>query len=214
VQACDENLFTGCTFQDCGTGSGGMVYDTSAGLSTYSGCHFVGGGTGVPMMVSNSGPGRCVFTGCQFDSPNGGDCMILYGPGHTITGNMFLGIGIGASAKVAGVHFAGASGCIVQGNVFYSASATHAVAVCEDSGTGPNIIGSNTVSGTWGYGPFQTNSGGGSFISPQGGTGAPAVGGNVGDYYLRDDTPGTASQRLYVCTTAGLPGAATWTGIL
>jgi hypothetical protein len=48
-----------------------------------------------------------------------------------------------------------------------------------------------------------------------GGTGAPASGtvgtGRLGDLYLRRDTPSTANQRLYICTTAGTPG--TWTGI-
>lgn len=36
--------------------------------------------------------------------------------------------------------------------------------------------------------------------------------GRVGDMYLRIDTPSTANQRIYMCTTAGTPG--TWTGIV
>ena len=46
------------------------------------------------------------------------------------------------------------------------------------------------------------------------GTGAPAIAGALGDWYIRIDTPTTADQRLYVCTTAGAAGAAVWTGIL
>lgn len=46
------------------------------------------------------------------------------------------------------------------------------------------------------------------------GSGAPAIVGVLGDMYLRTDTPGTANQRLYICTTAGAAGVAVWTGIL
>jgi hypothetical protein len=46
------------------------------------------------------------------------------------------------------------------------------------------------------------------------GSGAPAIAGAVGDYYFRRDTPGTANQRIYICTVAGGAGAATWVGIL
>jgi hypothetical protein len=35
--------------------------------------------------------------------------------------------------------------------------------------------------------------------------------GQVGDIYLRVDTPSTVSQRVYICTVAGTPG--TWNGI-
>ena len=45
------------------------------------------------------------------------------------------------------------------------------------------------------------------------GTGAPAIQGALGDLYIRTDTPSTANQRIYVCTTAGAAGAAVWTGI-
>lgn len=42
------------------------------------------------------------------------------------------------------------------------------------------------------------------------GNGAPATGlGAIGDYYFRNDTPGTANQRIYVKTAA-----AVWTGIV
>jgi hypothetical protein len=55
--------------------------------------------------------------------------------------------------------------------------------------------------------PGNTSVPGGSLWS---GSGAPATGlGSVGDYYFRTDTPGTASQRIYVKT-----GAAVWTGIV
>lgn len=47
------------------------------------------------------------------------------------------------------------------------------------------------------------------------GSGAPtALAGVVGARYWRSDTPGTANQRLYICTVAGIAGAATWVGIL
>jgi hypothetical protein len=42
---------------------------------------------------------------------------------------------------------------------------------------------------------------------------ATIVGATItGDFYWRTDTPGTANQRLYVCTAGGTPG--TWVGIL
>jgi hypothetical protein len=46
------------------------------------------------------------------------------------------------------------------------------------------------------------------------GTGSPAISGNVGDFYLRTDTPATALQRIYICTVTGAAGAATWVGII
>lgn len=46
------------------------------------------------------------------------------------------------------------------------------------------------------------------------GSGAPAIAGALGDLYFRVDTPGTALQRIYICTTAGAAGAAVWTGIV
>ena len=58
------------------------------------------------------------------------------------------------------------------------------------------------------------------YVQPNGaaklnsGTGAPTIAGSVGDYFFRTDTPTTADQRIYVCTTAGAAGAAVWTGIL
>lgn len=49
-----------------------------------------------------------------------------------------------------------------------------------------------------------------------GGTGAPGAStvgtSRVGDWYLRKDTPSTASQRIYVCTVAGAPG--TWSALV
>lgn len=48
------------------------------------------------------------------------------------------------------------------------------------------------------------------------GSGAPALatvptGGAVGNFYFRTDTPGTVSQRIYVCTVAGTSAAlGTW----
>lgn len=47
------------------------------------------------------------------------------------------------------------------------------------------------------------------------GTGAPtALAGYAGQHYNRLDTPATANQRIYVCTVAGIAGAATWVGIV
>lgn len=228
-QAADENTCTGCTFQDngvyLGAGHDAQVYDTSAGLQSFTACHFVGGGTSVPMFFSNSSPGRCTFSTCQFDSPNGADCVILNGSGHSFVGNNFLGVGNAATSKAGGVHIGGTSGIVVQGNTFYSASATYAVAVYEDSGAGPNFLDLNTASGTWGSGPWQTTSGGGTVIAPPAaaggnnisqGSGAPsAPNGNApaaGDIWFRTDTPGTANQRIYICTAGG--GTPTWSGIV
>ncbi len=49
------------------------------------------------------------------------------------------------------------------------------------------------------------------------GTGTPATFFGVqphqaGEYFFRTDTPGSANQRIYVCTVAGSPG--TWVGIV
>jgi hypothetical protein len=46
------------------------------------------------------------------------------------------------------------------------------------------------------------------------GTGVPNIGGNVGDFFFRTDTPATPLQRIYVCTVAGTIGNATWVAIL
>jgi hypothetical protein len=45
------------------------------------------------------------------------------------------------------------------------------------------------------------------------GHGAPAIGGEIGDIFIRTD-PGGASETIYRCTVAGTAGNATWTGIL
>ena len=152
VQSCDENLFTGCTFQDCGNTSGasnGQVYDTGAGLSTYSGCHFVGGASGVPFVNSDSSPGRLLFTGCQFDSPNGGDMLVLRGPGHVVTGCQFVNVGNGlSSGQASGVHLYGSTGSVVEACSF-GASTAFATAVLEDNGATGNSIGLNSYTGTW-----------------------------------------------------------------
>jgi hypothetical protein len=36
----------------------------------------------------------------------------------------------------------------------------------------------------------------------------------AGDRWWRSDTPSTANQRLYICTTGGLPHQQVWVGIL
>lgn len=46
------------------------------------------------------------------------------------------------------------------------------------------------------------------------GSGAPAIAGALGDLYFRTDTPSTANERIYICTTAGAAGSAVWTGIV
>lgn len=43
------------------------------------------------------------------------------------------------------------------------------------------------------------------------GSGVPAVGGNVGDLYIRTD--GAEATYFYRCTVAGAAGAATWTAM-
>ena len=48
----------------------------------------------------------------------------------------------------------------------------------------------------------------------QSGSGVPTVGSPLGGFYLRTDTPSTTNQRIYICTVAGVAGAATWVGIL
>lgn len=50
--------------------------------------------------------------------------------------------------------------------------------------------------------------------SLQSGSGVPNCGGEVGGLYFRTDTPSTSNQRIYICTVAGIAGAATWVGIL
>jgi hypothetical protein len=152
VQSSDENLFTGCTFQDCGNTSApsnGQIYDTGAGLSTYSGCHFVGGASGVPFVNSDSSPGRLLFTGCQFDSPNGGDMLVLRGPGHVVTGCQFVNVGNGlSSGQASGVHLYGSTGSVVEACSF-GASTAFATAVLEDNGATGNSVGLNSYTGTW-----------------------------------------------------------------
>jgi len=45
------------------------------------------------------------------------------------------------------------------------------------------------------------------------GTGVPTIGAAAGSLYVRTDTPGTSSQRLYFCTVSGAQGAATWVAL-
>jgi len=65
----------------------------------------------------------------------------------------------------------------------------------------------------------QVNQGNIKIFEPWTGSGAPALGtvptgGSVGEFYFRTDTPGTASQRIYVCTVAGTTSAiGTFVGI-
>ena len=46
------------------------------------------------------------------------------------------------------------------------------------------------------------------------GVGVPLQSGNLGDIFIRTDTPNTAGQRIYICTTPGTTSAAAWEGIL
>lgn len=48
----------------------------------------------------------------------------------------------------------------------------------------------------------------------QAGSGIPAVGGNVGDMFVRSDGDAAADTYLYECTVAGAAGAATWTALV
>jgi len=45
------------------------------------------------------------------------------------------------------------------------------------------------------------------------GSGAPGIGGNVGDLYVRTDGTHGAVTVIYQCTGAGTAGNATWAGI-
>jgi len=152
VEQADECRFIGCTFQDCGNTSAaynGQVYDTAAGLSSYLGCAFVGGASGAPFLKSDSSPGRLVFSGCQFDGSNGADSVLVQGSGHVFAGNQFLNVGHGlSSGQAAAIHLNGASGAIIEGNVF-AASTVYATAILEDSGANGNLIGLNSFTGTW-----------------------------------------------------------------
>ena len=73
------------------------------------------------------------------------------------------------------------------------------------------------IDGTRNPAPFQFVEGGTAYgmrvWSGSGAPGSSTVGGaaSVGDLYLRTDTPTTANQRIYTCTTAGTPG--TWTAV-
>lgn len=53
---------------------------------------------------------------------------------------------------------------------------------------------------------------GGMTIFSQGG--APNIGGNVGDFYIRKNGDPTANTYLYACTTAGAAGDAVWTALV
>lgn len=46
------------------------------------------------------------------------------------------------------------------------------------------------------------------------GSGAPAISAPLGSLYIRTDTPGTASQRLYSCTTANTATTGAWTALV
>ena len=152
VEQADENLFTGCTIQDCGNTSApqnGQVYDISAGLSTYSSCHFVGGATGAAFVKSDSTPGRLVFTGCQFDGTNSADMLVLQGAGHVVSGCQFLNVGQGLTGgQASAVRLNGATASTVTDNYFTAVTA-YATAVLEDSAANGNNVGLNTYAGTW-----------------------------------------------------------------
>jgi len=59
--------------------------------------------------------------------------------------------------------------------------------------------------------PIRLNTGNAHGAILNSGTGVPAVGGNVGDLYIRID--GTDATYFYRCTVAGAAGAATWAAI-
>lgn len=158
-QSADENVMMGCLIQDNGNpahGAAAQVYDTGAGLQSFVGNAWVGGGSGSAFFKSDSNPGRCTFTGNQFDTPNGGgQCLELTGSQHTVTGNVFLGMGQGqSSGQCAGVNLDGAQYCTVSGNNFNGSNA-YAYAVRESGAADYNCLGLNTFNGTFaGTGPI------------------------------------------------------------
>lgn len=88
-------------------------------------------------------------------------------------------------------------------------------------GTYVQFVGLNGghVAGSSTYDNYPVPVNASSATGPQGGaittgSGAPGIAGALGDRYYRVDTPGTANQRIYVCTTAGIAGSAVWTGIV
>lgn len=70
--------------------------------------------------------------------------------------------------------------------------------------------------------PLRVNSelatggvGGGTVIHSGTGTPQGHVAADVGEIYIRTDTPLTSNQRIYICSVAGVtPGGATWVGIV
>lgn len=69
---------------------------------------------------------------------------------------------------------------------------------------------SNTNAGTVQKSPSGIQLGSGSILSS--GTGVPAIGGNIGDLYVRKD-PASDATYFYRCTVAGTAGNATWAAI-
>jgi hypothetical protein len=142
----DENLCTGCTFQDCGRSVGdghdAQIYDTSAGLQTFQGCNFVGGATGAAQFKSDSGPSRITFTGTRFDSGVAANQVELNGPGSTIDACQFLNF------PGVAVHLNN-NNCRVVSSYFASSGSSTATAVLEDSGGDYNLIAQNTWTGTY-----------------------------------------------------------------
>lgn len=78
------------------------------------------------------------------------------------------------------------------------------------SGAFPIAGGTNTNQGainTTGV-PLQLGAG----VIVASGTGAPTIGGNIGDFYIRKD-PASDATYFYRCTVAGTAGNATWAAI-
>lgn len=109
-------------------------------------------------------------------------------------------------------------GVTSSGPVTFSPDATYDLGSAGARPNNINAAGNATIGGsvsaTSGSFAGGVSTGNVAFTAPgttlRSGSGAPGTGmGNVGDFYFRTDTPGTANQRLYVKT-----GASVWTAIL
>lgn len=142
-----------------------------------------------PLHIAGSSAFNMTFNGCYLSQPlSGGFCALLDGTGpHEIMiggGTIFDG---SASALGLGLAASGGVGVILGSFHQYVGGAL--------TDTPANLTGAASVLSTGSGAPSKPN------------------GGNpvAGQYYLRTDTPGTANQRLYVCTTGG--ASPVWAGI-
>jgi hypothetical protein len=80
---------------------------------------------------------------------------------------------------------------------------------------GGSSLPANSIGSTSGIQLVNSNDGVNPYVGAASlsGSGVPSGPGFLGQYYFRTDTPGTSSQRIYVCTTAS-ETSATWTALL